>query len=205
MCGIVGHLNLSPGEPIQAFAMESMLNAICYRGPDESGIFVDDQIGLGSVRLSILDLAGGRQPISNEDGTVWVVFNGEIYNYLELRARLQSAGHHFHTQSDTEVIVHLYEEGHTAWPNLLNGQFAIALWDQRKRCLTLVRDRLGVRPLYYTGVKNSLIFASEAKALFVQRLQKRIPELNVILIPSPTRSTFASLMSFLISAACRSM
>lgn len=110
MCGIAGMLNLAPRPPVAPEAVYSMLEAIHHRGPDENGVFTDEWAGLGSARLSIIDLAGGRQPIHNEDGTIWVVFNGEIYNYIELRRELESAGHVFSTHSDTEVLVHLYEE-----------------------------------------------------------------------------------------------
>lgn len=166
MCGIAGKINLKPSEPIDPDLIYRMLGAIRHRGPDDQGIFVNDQVGLGSVRLSIIDLAGGHQPICNEDGTIWIVFNGEIYNYLELRSELESKGHIFRTHSDTEVLVHLYEESETDWLLQLNGQFAIALWDQRQRRLVLARDRLGVRPIYYTVNGACLLFASEMKALF---------------------------------------
>lgn len=142
-----------------------MLDAIRHRGPDDWGVFVDDQIGIGSARLSIIDVAGGHQPISNEDDTIWVVFNGEIYNYLELRSELIAKGHVFRTHSDTEVLIHLYEEEED-WLLRLNGQYAIALWDQRQHKLILARDRLGVRPIYYTIQDSFLLFGSEAKALF---------------------------------------
>ncbi|GAB1469204.1 asparagine synthase (glutamine-hydrolyzing) [Chloroflexota bacterium] len=166
MCGIVGRVNFNAAEPIDQASIRRMLNAIRHRGPDDSGVFVDSQVGLGSARLSIIDLPGGHQPISNEDGTVWVVFNGEIYNHLELRAQLESAGHIFRTRSDTEVLVHLYEQNEADWLMRLNGQFAIALWDQKKQSLILARDRMGVRPIYYTTRTDFLLFASEAKALF---------------------------------------
>lgn len=166
MCGIVGKINLRPAEPIDPELIYGMLAAIHHRGPDENGIFTDDWVGLGSARLSIIDLPSGRQPICNEDGTIWIVFNGEIYNYLELRTELESAGHIFRTHSDTEVLVHLYEERGADWLLRLNGQFAIALWDQRQCSLILARDRLGVRPIYYTTNGKTLLFASEAKALF---------------------------------------
>jgi len=142
-----------------------MLDAIRHRGPDDWGVFVDDQIGIGSARLSIIDVEGGHQPISNEDDTIWVVFNGEIYNYLELRSELIAKGHVFRTHSDTEVLIHLYEEEED-WLLRLNGQYAIALWDQRQHKLILARDRLGVRPIYYTIQDSFLLFGSEAKALF---------------------------------------
>jgi len=165
MCGIAGRINLKPGEPIGSHLIYQMLDAIRHRGPDDWGVFVDDQIGIGSARLSIIDVAGGHQPISNEDDTIWVVFNGEIYNYLELRSELIAKGHVFRTHSDTEVLIHLYEEEED-WLLRLNGQYAIALWDQRQHKLILARDRLGVRPIYYTIQDSFLLFGSEAKALF---------------------------------------
>lgn len=166
MCGIAGKVNLAPFEPVEPGAIHRMLDAIHHRGPDENGVYANDHVGLGSARLSIIDLAGGHQPISNEDGSVWIVFNGEIYNYLELRPELEAAGHVFRTHSDTEVLVHLYEEHESDWLLKLNGQFAIALWDQKKRKLILARDRLGVRPIFYTVSGKSLLFASEMKSLF---------------------------------------
>lgn len=166
MCGIAGKLNLVTQASVDPASIRGMLNAIRHRGPDDSGIFSGGQIGLGSTRLSIIDLAGGHQPISNEDDTIWIVFNGEIYNYLELRSQLESVGHIFRTRTDTEVLVHLYEEREADWLLQLNGQFAIALWDQRKHRLILARDRMGVRPIYYTLGRDFLLFASEAKALF---------------------------------------
>lgn len=166
MCGIVGKINLKQAQAIDSNLIYNMLSAIHHRGPDENGVYVNDQIGLGSARLSIIDLQSGRQPICNEDGTIWVVFNGEIYNYIELRSELEAKGHVFHTQSDTEVLVHLYEERGDDWLLQLNGQFAIALWDQRLHTLTLARDRLGIRPIYYTLNEGYLLFASEVKALF---------------------------------------
>jgi len=166
MCGIAGKVGLKPSEPIDPNSIYRMLDTIRHRGPDDQGVFVDDQVGIGSVRLSIIDVAGGHQPISNEDGSIWIVFNGEIYNYLELRSELEAKGHIFRTHSDTEVLVHLYEERQADWLLQLNGQYAIALWDQRQRQLILARDRLGVRPIYYTINGSSLLFASEMKALF---------------------------------------
>jgi len=166
MCGIAGKINLKPAEPIDPNLIHRMLDAIHHRGPDDNGVFSDEQVGLGNARLSIIDLPGGRQPICNEDGTIWIVFNGEIYNYLELRSELETAGHIFRTHSDTEVLVHLYEERGADWLLQLNGQFAIALWDQTQRTLILARDRMGVRPIYYTVKNGYLLFASEVKALF---------------------------------------
>ncbi len=142
-----------------------MLAMIRHRGPDEFGIFRDPFVGMGSSRLSIIDLSGGQQPIGNEDGTLWIVFNGEIFNYVELRPELEARGHKFSTTSDTEVILHLYEDYGPDCLKMLNGQFAIAIWDTRERKLFLARDRLGIRPLFYTIKDGQLIFGSEIKAM----------------------------------------
>ena len=142
-----------------------MVQTLRHRGPDGDGFRMDGAIGLGHARLSIIDIAGGAQPIHNEDKTVWVVFNGEIFNYIELRELLKRKGHRFYTNSDTEVIVHLYEQYGTGFVQHLNGQFAIALWDQNLRQLILCRDRAGVLPLFFSEQQGRLLFASEIKAL----------------------------------------
>lgn len=169
MCGIVGILGLSSRHPIQQELLERMLGLIQHRGPDEFGIYLDRRVGLGNARLSIIDLSTGSQPISNEDETVWIVFNGEIFNYLELRRELKRQGHRFATASDTEVIVHLYEEHGANCVNRLNGQFAFAVWDRRPGAgdgtLFMARDRVGIRPLFYTVADGNLVFASEIKAI----------------------------------------
>lgn len=144
-----------------------MCGRIVHRGPDDEGVYCDQSVALGMRRLSIIDLDGGSQPIFNEDGTIVVVFNGEIYNFQELRRSLQEKGHQFATSSDTEVIVHLYEEYGEDFPHHLTGMFGIALWDSNERRLVLVRDRLGKKPLYYTIVNDRLVFGSELKALLV--------------------------------------
>ncbi|MDH4135207.1 MAG: asparagine synthase (glutamine-hydrolyzing) [Anaerolineae bacterium] len=167
MCGIVGTLNLTRAYPIDEHLLLEMLAMIRHRGPDQLGIYRDNQVGLGNARLSIIDLEGGQQPISNEDETVWIVFNGEIFNYIELRPGLEAKGHRFATASDTEVIVHLYEEYGPACLEHLNGQFALAIWDKRSGELMLARDRLGIRPLFYTVTEGALIFGSEIKAILV--------------------------------------
>ena len=146
-----------------------MIKRLRHRGPDGVGFYADDRAGLAHARLSIIDLAGGDQPIHNEDRSVWVVFNGEILNYVELRAELERDGHVFYTRSDTEVIVHLYEQHGVDFVHHLNGQFAIALWDCRRRRLVLARDRTGIRPLFYTVLDERVLFASEIKALFAAR------------------------------------
>lgn len=166
MCGIAGILNLRDAPAPDRTQLSAMIRALHHRGPDGQGFFSDAHCGLAHARLSIIDLSGGAQPIRNEDGSVRVVFNGEIFNYLELRADLERDGHRFYTESDTEVIVHLYEQYGERFVDHLNGQFAIALWDQKHRRLVLARDRVGIRPLLYTRVNGRLLFASEAKALF---------------------------------------
>lgn len=165
MCGIVGILNQAEPVGIDKSILLQMLGAVRHRGPDSFGVYRDEWAGLGNARLKIIDIASGDQPISNEDGTVWIVFNGEIFNYLELRLTLEAGGHRFSTHSDTEVIVHLYEEHGPDCLKQLNGQFAIAIWDARERRLFLGRDRLGIHPLFYTISGGRLIFASEVKAL----------------------------------------
>jgi asparagine synthase (glutamine-hydrolysing) len=149
-----------------------MMRALTHRGPDDEGIYLNDQVVLGHRRLSIIDLNSGHQPISNEDGSVWIVFNGEIYNFRELRAGLLARGHVFRTNTDTEVIVHLYEEHGPDCVTRLNGMFALAIWDDRNKSLILSRDRVGIKPLYYTQVGGNLSFASEIKALLTDR---RVP------------------------------
>ena len=140
--------------------LKSMRQTIVHRGPDDEGIFVEGAIGLGMRRLSIIDVAGGHQPIQNEDGTVRVVFNGEIYNYRTLRSELKAKGHRFRTQTDTEVIVHAYEEGGVDCVKRFNGIFTFALWDASARRLFVARDRIGVKPLYYAQTAAGLFFAS---------------------------------------------
>ncbi len=166
MCGIAGLINLNGGKPPVREELMPMIEAIYHRGPDGYGFFHDEQVGLAHARLSIIDLEGGDQPIRNEDGTVQVVFNGEIFNYLELREQLEQQGHRFYTHSDTEVIVHLYEQHGLDFVQHLNGQFAIALWDIPKKRLVLTRDRVGIRPLFFTRQNGRLFFASEVKSLF---------------------------------------
>ncbi|MBU0703759.1 MAG: asparagine synthase (glutamine-hydrolyzing), partial [Chloroflexi bacterium] len=165
MCGICGIVNISASRPIDRDVLLRMTQVLEHRGPDDRGIYIDEQAGLGSRRLSIIDLAGGRQPIANEDETMWIVFNGEIYNYRELRAYLQKRGHVFRTRTDTEVILHLYEEFGVDCAQHLNGIFAFAIWDARREELVIARDRMGIKPLYYTEAAGQLIFGSEMKAL----------------------------------------
>ena len=167
MCGIAGIVDIgNTGRPPAREALLTMAGALHHRGPDECGIYRDERAGLAHARLSIIDLATGQQPLTNEDGTLWIVFNGEIFNYLELRDELERLGHRFRTRSDTEVIVHAYEAwGDQAFARM-NGQWAVALWDRRRRRLSVSRDRLGVRPLYLCEHQGRLYFASEVKAIF---------------------------------------
>jgi asparagine synthase (glutamine-hydrolysing) len=172
MCGIAGIINFNFREDMQDL-LRHMIGLLHHRGPDASGIYVSGNAGLAHARLSIIDLSGGVQPIYNEDRSVWVVFNGEIFNYPEIREDLVSRGHRFYTQTDTEVLVHLYEEHGPAMFKDLNGQFAFALWDQKKENLILGRDRMGIRPLFYHQRNGRLVFGSEIKALFADPLIPR--------------------------------
>jgi asparagine synthase (glutamine-hydrolysing) len=166
MCGIAGMLR-SAGRDADPAVLRAMTRMLAHRGPDEEGYHLEGRVGLGQRRLSIIDLAGGRQPIYNEDRSICVVFNGEIFNYVELRRDLEKKGHRFSTQTDTETIVHAYEEYGRDYLTRLNGQFAIALWDGRRQVLGLARDRLGIRPLFHARAPDgALLFASEMKALF---------------------------------------
>jgi len=165
MCGIAGILQRKKGVQADAGALRRMCAAMVHRGPDSDGAYVRGGVALGIRRLSIIDVETGNQPISNEDGSIWVVFNGEIYNHLALRRRLVSDGHCFRTHSDTESIVHLYEEcGHECVQHL-RGMFAFAIWDSRKRLLFVARDRLGIKPFYYHLSPEHFLFGSEIKVL----------------------------------------
>ncbi|HUJ27542.1 MAG TPA: asparagine synthase (glutamine-hydrolyzing), partial [Myxococcales bacterium] len=185
MCGIAGVLVTGARPPPEQGALRRMAAALRHRGPDEFGLYRDARCGLAHARLSIIDLASGQQPLSNEDGTVWISFNGEIFNYLELREELLQQGHSFRTRSDTEVIVHAFEQWGDDCFARFNGQFAIALWDAKASALTLARDRLGVRPLHLCAHGGRVWFASEVKALFAGE-----PRLPRALDPSGLQQTF---------------
>jgi asparagine synthase (glutamine-hydrolysing) len=165
MCGIAGLLYFDPARRVDAARVVRMTDTIAHRGPDDSGYFIEGPIGLGHRRLSIIDLDGGRQPIGNEDDSVVIVFNGEIYNYADLTTALQDRGHRFKTHSDTEAMVHAYEEYGDACVDHFQGMFGFAIWDRRRQRLLVARDRLGVKPIYYYVADDFLAFASEAKAL----------------------------------------
>ncbi len=181
MCGICGYYNLNDNtKGVNKRILNGMVSLLHHRGPDESGIYQGEGIGLGCARLSIIDLKKGRQPISNEDETLWIVYNGEVYNYLELRRELKTKGHKFKTSTDTEVLLHLYEERGSECLAKLNGQFAFVIWDKAKRELFMARDRLGIVPLFYTIQKDVVIFASEMKALFAYPGVKAIVDIEAI-------------------------
>lgn len=165
MCGICGKLNFDKGRLVTRTGLSNMLEAMKWRGPDGSGDYVSAEVGLAHRLLSIIGVGTGRQPLSNEDGTVWVTFNGEIYNYRELRASLIEKGHRFRTDTDTEVIVHLYEDYGHELVSHLRGMFAFGLWDERKKTLLMARDRVGIKPLYYHVSNRGVTFASEIKSL----------------------------------------
>ncbi len=166
MCGIVGIVRQGD-RAVDAGLLARMNDAIRHRGPDEDGTYLNGRIGLAVRRLAIIDVEGGQQPITNEDRTVWIVFNGEIYNFQELRERLRKLGHTFTTDSDTEAIVHAYEQYGTDCPRQLRGMFAFAIWDARKEELFLARDRVGKKPLLYSHTGGDFVFASEFSALLL--------------------------------------
>ena len=165
MCGIFGLINLKPGGDVSRSLMERMGHVIEHRGPDDDGFYYGRGVGLGMRRLSIIDVSGGHQPLSNEDGTIWIVLNGEIYNFQELRERLEKAGHVFRTKSDTEAIVHLYEQEGADFAKSLRGMFGLAIWDTVRERLIVARDRLGEKPMYIRREPHRILFASELKAI----------------------------------------
>ncbi len=175
MCGICGIISREQGGPVDRGSLETMMAALAHRGPDDEGVYLHGGVGLGHKRLSIIDLGTGHQPMTNEDGSVWIVFNGEIYNYLELRRDLVRE-HSFKTQSDTEVILHLYEEIGERCLERLNGMFSFAIWDARQQRLFAARDRLGIKPFYWHLGRDHLAFASEPKAILAAGLTTARPD-----------------------------
>jgi asparagine synthase (glutamine-hydrolysing) len=165
MCGIAGYWNYISGRPASLPVLQAMTRSLTHRGPDDEGYWVEGDLAIGMRRLSIVDLAGGHQPMANEDGTVHVVFNGEIYNHEELRGELEARGHRFRTRSDTEAIVHAFEEWGAGCLSRLNGMFGLAVWDGRGQRLLLARDRLGIKPLYVYHGPEGVVFGSELKAV----------------------------------------
>jgi asparagine synthase (glutamine-hydrolysing) len=180
MCGICGKVGLDSAARIEPGLVQQMINRLKHRGPDDTGIYSEPQAVLGHTRLSIIDLNSGKQPITNEDGTIWIVFNGEIYNYRDLRSELLQKGHRFSTQTDTEVIIHLYEEYGPDCVSRLRGMFAFAIWDAPNKTLFLARDRVGIKPLYYALNSTGLAFASEIKALIADPSISREIEPQVV-------------------------
>ena len=164
MCGITGQFNFQRREPVEPETIRRMADSIAHRGPDDEGYFISGPLGLGFRRLSIIDLAGGHQPMSDAEETVWIVFNGEIYNFKELRAELEQRGHRFRTSSDTEVIIHGYKEWGTEVFNHLNGMFGLAIWDVRRKRLVVARDAMGIKLIYYRIADGQLTFGSEIRA-----------------------------------------
>src|ERR1700747_1472111 len=165
MCGIAGVVSSDRTERIEEAVVPQRCQAVVHRGPDDEGILAKANTGLGMRRLSIIDVAGGHQPIFNEDRSAWIVYHGEVYNFPELRPELEAKGHHFATNTDTEMIVHLYEEMGADCVKKLRGMFAVALYDERKRSLLLARDRLGKKPLHYALHQGRLFFGSEIKTI----------------------------------------
>jgi asparagine synthase (glutamine-hydrolysing) len=180
MCGICGVFNMERGEDVSPAVLASMNAELSHRGPDDCGIYLDGCIGLGHRRLSVIDLTNGKQPLGNTDRTVWITYNGEIYNYRELRRELSARGRQFNTNCDTEVIVQAYEEYGPACVSKFNGMFAFALWDSNKQALFLARDRLGIKPLYYGIYGSSFVFASEIKAILRHPAAKAEVEISAI-------------------------
>src|SRR2546425_4113601 len=180
MCGICGILDLR-GNNVSAEELKAMSNVLRHRGPDDQGRCFSGPLAFGFRRLSIVDLAGGHQPMTNEDGSVWIVFNGEIYNHAELRPELQKRGHRLISNSDTETILHLYEEYGDDCVCHLRGMFAFAIWDTRRKRLFCARDRLGIKPFYYVMAGRRFAFASEIKALL--ELPNFKPDLNRLALP----------------------
>ena len=178
MCGICGILNIDGDRKIDSDQLKKMTQVIIHRGPDDVGYYIKDDIGLGVRRLSIIDLTTGHQPISNEDKSVWIVLNGEIYNFLELKDNLIKKGHRFRTKTDTETIVHLYEEYGTECVKHLRGMFCFAIWDDKRKRLVLARDRIGIKPLYYSICQGQLIFGSEIKCILQHPRFERIIDLD---------------------------
>jgi asparagine synthase (glutamine-hydrolysing) len=165
MCGIVGIIKFDPHQTVDEARVKRMRDVLTHRGPDGAGLWTEGPVALAHRRLAIVDVGGGRQPMTNEDGTIWITYNGEIYNHLSLRPELEARGHLYRTRSDTETIIHLYEEEGELGLEKLQGMFAFALWDRKRRKLLLARDRLGIKPLYYAVADDELLFASEIKAI----------------------------------------
>jgi asparagine synthase (glutamine-hydrolysing) len=190
MCGIAGIVKLDPREAVEEACLARMRDVLRHRGPDGEGLLIDGPVGLGMRRLAIVDVAGGHQPMANEDESVWIVYNGEIYNHTALRSELLARGHRYRTQSDTETILHLYEEDGERCVERLQGMFAFAIWDRARRRLLLARDRLGIKPLYYAVRDRELLFASEIKAILAAGSLR--PTLNQAVLPEFLATRFVA-------------
>jgi asparagine synthase (glutamine-hydrolysing) len=190
MCGIAGIIKLNPQEKVNEVLVKRMGDVLQHRGPDDEGFWIQGQVGLAHRRLSIVDVDGGRQPMMNEDHTIWIVFNGEIYNHRELRQELEAKGHRYRTRSDTETILHLYEEEGERCVERLQGMFAFAIWDRNREQLLLARDRLGIKPLYYSFNNDELLFASEIKGILAAGSVKL--EFNTSILPEFLATRFIS-------------
>jgi asparagine synthase (glutamine-hydrolysing) len=203
MCGITGMFRANGAGGVSPETLQRMTSVLDHRGPDESGIYVDDRTGLGHTRLSIIDLSTGQQPMSNGDETLWMVYNGEIFNYIELRTDLEAKGRRFLTTSDTEVLIQMYEEYGADCLARLNGQFAFAIWDTRKKEMFLARDRMGIRPLHYAWFNDTLYFASEVKSIFYSGEVPReidplaIDQIFTFWAPLPGRTAFTGVSELL--------
>src|SRR5262249_8089837 len=180
MCGFEGQFNVQRREPVERETIVRMARSIAHRGPDDEGFFITGPVGLGFRRLSIIDLAGGHQPMSDAEETVWVIFNGEIYNYLELRRELEADGHRFRTRSDTEVIVHGYKEWGDDVFNHLNGMFGVAIWDSLRRRLLVARDAMGIKLIYYRIAGAQLSFGSEIRPVLAAG--QELPDVDPVAI-----------------------
>ncbi len=202
MCGICGKVYYDRERRAEPEILDVMCKTISHRGPDDRGVLIKGRAGLGSARLSIIDIEGGHQPLSNEDGSIWTAYNGEIYNFPRLRERLERAGHRFSTRTDTEAIVHLYEEEGDDFVRSLNGMFALAVWDEPRQRLILARDHIGVKPLYYAQLDDRLVFGSEIKALLPDSVSREIDPvalsdyLSLNYVPGP-RTMFAAIRKLL--------
>src|SRR5437867_5159080 len=190
MCGICGIRMVEPPRPVDEGRLRRMCDVLRHRGPDDEGVFVDGAVGLGCRRLSMVDAAGGHQPMANEDESIWIVLNGEIYNHATLRPGLQARGHRYRTGSDTETILHLYEEEGERCVERLQGMFAFAIWDRSRQRLFLARDRLGIKPLYYAVTDQELVFASEIKAILAAGVVR--PALNEGILPEFLATRFVA-------------
>lgn len=189
MCGIAGIVSFQRDERVDESRLTRMRDVLAHRGPDGAGVWIEGPVGLAHRRLAIIDVNGGHQPMATEDDGVWGVFNGEIYNHMDLRPRLEAQGHRYRTRTDTETILHLYEEYGDRAPEHLHGMFAIALWDRARRRLLLARDRLGIKPLYYACTDRELLFASEIKAILAAGVKA---ELNETILPEYLATRYVS-------------